>query len=221
MTDLKVADMTAQIDKLLLEWESLRARAKFPDLSDLRDELRAFVVRLRSALERLAPPSSSYIREMASVSENNTSTAYRVQVYIGVLQALRADASEGWLVGVSELFHADTFNDLIEQAIELAEKNYKDPAAVVIGSVLEAHLRLLCKKYGIKTQLAAGRWMKADAMNSELVRALSYNSLQQKAVTSWLAIRNAAAHGDYEKYSRGQVTSMIDGVRHFILAYPA
>ena len=63
--------------------------------------------------------------------------------------------------------------------------------------------------------------MKADAMNSELAKASAYNTLQQKAVTSWQAIRNAAAHGEYDKYTREQVLNMISSMRHFVLAYPA
>jgi hypothetical protein len=58
-------------------------------------------------------------------------------------------------------------------------------------------------------------------MNADLVKAGAYNNLQQKAVTGWLAIRNAAAHGDYAKYTREQVVAMISSVRDFILNYPA
>ena len=58
-------------------------------------------------------------------------------------------------------------------------------------------------------------------MNAELVKASAYDNLQQKAVSSWQAIRNAAAHGEYDKYTREQVLNMISSVRDFILAHPA
>jgi hypothetical protein len=156
-----------------------------------------------------------------AANDKNNSTGLRIRIYAGILEALRADADEGWLQGVSELLHADTLGDFIEQADELAQKKYENAAAVVVGSALEAHLRLLCRKHGINTQLPSGQTIKADTMNAELVKASAYNNLQQKAVTSWQAIRNAAAHGEYQKYTREQVLNMISSIRDFILAYPA
>jgi hypothetical protein len=219
---VSISDLTTQIDGLLSEYGTLRGRSKYEDLSDLKDESSALVVRLRSAIERLAPASSTYINEMnTAASDKNNSTGLRIRIYVGILRALRADADAGWLQGISELLHADTLGDFIEQADELAQKKYENAAAVVIGSVLEAHLRLLCQKYGINTQLPSGQPIKADSMNAELVKASAYNNLQQKAVTSWQAIRNAAAHGEYNKYTREQVLNMISSVRDFVLAHPA
>jgi hypothetical protein len=222
MANLNVNDLTTQIDKLLTEYKTLRERSKYNDISDLEDESNSLVVRLRSAIERLAPAWSTYIKEMnAAANDTKESTAGRIRIYIGILEAFRADADEGWLLGISELLHADTLSDFIEQADELAQKKYENAAAVVVGSALEAQLRLLCNKYGISVQLPSGQPKKADALNAELAKASAYNSLQQKAVTSWQAIRNAAAHGEYDKYTREQVLNMISSVRDFVLAHPA
>jgi hypothetical protein len=46
---------------------------------------------------------------------------------------------------------AEVFTDFIEMAEHLLEQGYKDPAAVVAGSVLEEHLRQLCHKNAIDT----------------------------------------------------------------------
>lgn len=222
MASLSVNDLTVQVDKLLAEHKALRVRSKYDDISDLEDESNSLVVRLRSAIERLAPAPSTYAKEMnVAANDKNNSTAGRIRIYVGILEALRADVDEGWLQGISELLHADTLSDFIEQADELARKNYENAAAVVVGSALEAHLRLLCDKHGISTKSSSGQPVKADVMNAELVKASAYNTLQQKAVTSWQAIRNAAAHGEYHKYTREQVLNMISSVRDFVLAYPA
>ena len=222
MSAINVHDLTAQIDKLLSEHRALRARSQYDDLSDLHFESEALVVRLRSAIERLAPPASAYIKEMnIAAGDKNNSTARKIVIYVGILEALRADADERWLEKISELLHADTLSDFVDQADELYQKSYVDAAAVIIGSALEAHLRLLCEKYGINTQLPSGQPMKADTMNAELTKASAYNTLQQKAITSWQAIRNAAAHGDYGKYTKEQVLNMISSVRDFIIANPA
>src|ERR1022692_424442 len=154
---MSIDKLTVQIDKLLAEHSALRSRSRYDDLSDLKDESLAFVVRLRAAIERFAPTFTVYAKEMNSAaSDKNNTQGHLIQVYLGILRAIRADVEEGWIVGLAELLHADTFSDLIEQADELASKLYKDAAAVVIGSVLEAHLRLLCQKYGVNTQLQSG-----------------------------------------------------------------
>jgi hypothetical protein len=62
----------------------------------------------------------------------------------GTLQALRDDYESGYLQSVVELVHADIFADFLDMADYLIQQGYKDPAAVVAGSVLEEHLRKLC-----------------------------------------------------------------------------
>lgn len=139
----------------------------------------------------------------------------------GVLKALKEDVNAGWLKTVEELVHADTFSGFLEQARELNGKVYKDAAAVIAGTVLESHLRLLCDKNSIPTTLPAGRHKTADSMNSELVKGGVYNQLQQKQVTAWLGIRNAAAHGNYGEYTGTDVVSLISGIEQFIINNPA
>ncbi|URN07141.1 hypothetical protein LUW74_29980 [Actinomadura madurae] len=208
-----------QIDRLIQEYETLRKQARHDDLSDLPEESQVIVVRLRAALARLRPADTPYAQEMSAVAHEKPHI--RIPVYVGILRALKADMLEGWLEGISELLHAQTFADLLDQSNELLNKAYKDPAAVVAGSTLEAHIRLLCDKYGVSLQQASGNPKKADTMNADLVKAGAYNGLQQKAVTAWLAIRNASAHGEYTKYDQGQVANMLQGVRDFIIRNPA
>ena len=222
MSSFRLDTVNTQIDNLLAEYESLQARSQYDDLSDLELESNTFIVRLRSAIERLAPARSTYTAEMLdAVKDARNSTGGKIKIYVGILRALRADANEGWLTTMSELLHADTFSDFLDQATELADKDYHGAAAVVAGSTLEAHIRLLCLKYGISIYLPSGRPMNADSMNAELAKSTVYNNLQQKEVTSWQAIRNAAAHGEYDKFTEVQVVNMISSVRDFMLRYPA
>lgn len=145
----------------------------------------------------------------------------RLGAYAGVAEALRDDMAAGWLDSLTELIHAETLADILSQAEELLQKGYKGAAAVIAGSALEAHLKLLCVKHSIPTILPSGAPKKADAMNSELVKAAVYNSIRQKSVTSWLGVRNAAAHGDYDAFSAGDVKSSVGPIRDFIAAVTA
>lgn len=218
---IAVQQMTDQIDQLLNVYTALRARSQYDDLSDLHEEATAYSVRLRAAIERLAPGQNTYAQEKDDIVKLIENNKLRIGKFVGILQALRTDAANGWLEGISELIHADTFSDLLDQAAELIDKSYKDAAAVVAGSALETHIRLLCDRFSVSTTIPSGAPKKADTMNAELVKAGAYNTLQQKAVTAWLGIRNAAAHGECGKYTAADVNSMINSVRDFVLRYPA
>jgi hypothetical protein len=122
---------------------------------------------------------------------------------------------------VEELIHADTFSDLLEMAKYLLDEGYKDPAAVIAGSTLEGHLRALCAKHEIATGSPNGGPKKANLLSEELVKVEAYPNSDGKAVTAWLALRNDAAHGHYDKYQAAQVGLLIDGVRDFIRRVPA
>ena len=96
----------------------------------------------------------------------------------------------------------------------------KDAAAVVVGSVLEEHLRQLAGLHNVATG-AGPKPKKADAINADLVKAGVYDQLEQKSVTAWLGLRNSAAHGNYDEYDKGQVEALLSGVREFMIRHPA
>lgn len=101
----------------------------------------------------------------------------------GILKSIKAEIDGGWLVTLKGLVSAEIFSDFIEMADYLLKEGYKDPAAVVIGSVLEEHLKQLCSKNGIPTEdIKSGKLVpkKADLLNSELSGKAVYNKLDQK-----------------------------------------
>ena len=108
----------------------------------------------------------------------------------------------------------------------LLEQGHKDAAAVMCGSELEKHLRKLCISHGIDvfqppSSTEEPQPKKAERLNAELASINVYGKLDQKHVTSWLDLRNKAAHGEYHEYNAEQVSLMIQGVREFISRYPA
>jgi len=186
---------------------------------------------LFSAIHRLAPPGSVYAHKAELYEPYLTkpnaaglpnSIVMALDPLRGILQALRDEYEAGYLQSVVELVHADIFADFLDMAHYLLEQNYKDAAAVITGSVLEAHLRRLCGKHGISVVKADGTTpRKADALNPELTAAGSYSMLDQKSITAWLDLRNQAAHGKYSEYTQEQVTLMTRGVRDFAARHPA
>ena len=136
---MDAAVITSQIKDLLKAYEAYMI--KEPPYSTA--EAVELIVRMEAAIERLAPRSSRYVQEAETFRRNDQRP--RMVRLAGVLKALKEDVNEGWLQTVEELVHADTFSDLLEQARELNSKGYKDAAAVIAGTVLESHLRLLCE----------------------------------------------------------------------------
>jgi len=78
----------------------------------------------------------------------------------------------------------------------------------------------LCIKNSIDVEVN-GRPKKADTLNSALSAKDVYSKLDQKNVTSWLGLRNDAAHGNYDNYTQQQVALMIDAIRDFMTRKPA
>lgn len=137
----------------------------------------------------------------------------------GILKAAKSEIDGGWLTRLKGLVSAEIFSDFLEMAEHLLNENYKDPAAVMVGSVLEEHLRQLAIDNSIELIVNKGDReipKKADLINSDLASASVYNKLDQKSITAWLDLRNKAAHGKYGEYSKEQVDLMYQGVVNFI-----
>lgn len=126
-----------------------------------------------------------------------------------VFLAVKEDFEGGYLNTVRNLVQAEVFGSELEQASELLSAGYASAAAVIAGVVLETTVRNLCTDRGIDHG-------KLDKMNADLAKAGAYNSLQQKRITAIAGIRNAAAHGDVEKFNPEDVKGMIDDVERFL-----
>ena len=58
-------------------------------------------------------------------------------------------------------------------------------------------------------------------LNANLEKAGVYTKAYQKSVTAWLDIRNKAAHGRNDEYTKEEAKILIDSVRNFINQHPA
>jgi len=131
---------------------------------------------------------------------------------MGILKALKEDLELGYLTRVRDLISAEVFTDFIEMARHLLDNNYKDPAASLIGAVLENGLRQIAQKNEIV--------VKSDddmgSLNTKLADKEIYNRLFQKQIQVWKAVRNSADHGKFNEYKIEDVNSMLEGVQRFL-----
>lgn len=169
-----------------------------------------------SFLKNIFGPDHPYFKEFDKLENPYPSVT---SMGIGILNAAKNELQGGWLFTVKGIVSAEIFSDFLEMASYLLSEGYKDPAAVMVGSVLEEHLRQLCAKNGIPIEITKdGKAVpkKADSLNSELASAGVYNKLDQKNVTAWLDLRNKAAHGKYDEYTKEQVVLMNQAVTDFM-----
>jgi hypothetical protein len=210
-----------QLEQILLNCEKIRKESYYHDYTRLNDDDETEVyVSLVTAIQRLAPQNSFYFEHLKKIVSSEESKGEKIQPLIGIVKSLKNAYESGYFYSLEQLIHAEMFSDFLDMANYLLQENYKDPAAVLIGGVLEGHLRKLCTKNSIPIEVD-GKPRKIDNMNTELVKVGLYNRLEQKNVTAWADLRNKAAHALYNEYTANHVELAIEGIRNFILRFPA
>lgn len=135
----------------------------------------------------------------------------------GILTAVREDVALGFLARLETLIAADVFSDFVDMADHLLSSGYKDPAASLVGAVLERGLRQIAANNNVKLKARED----LSSLNSKCARAGVYNRLVQKKVQVWTDVRNHADHGEFEQYSEDDVREMLSGVQGFLAQYLA
>ena len=135
----------------------------------------------------------------------------RLKRMSAVFLAIKEDFEGGYLVSYRSLVQAEVFSSELEQAEELLGNGYSTAAAVIAGAVLETALRDLCSAHAIEHG-------SLNRMNDDLAKVGVYNANQKKQITSIAAIRNSAAHGKPEEFTKDQVRGMIDDIERFLAA---
>ena len=211
-----------QLSAVITEYELARSQSKYSDASDMISHTKITELQTRciSAIERTSGSKSIYSRQVMEIGKKKANVYDHVAEQIGVAKALLYDIENGYLKSLEEIIHGDLFSDFLEMATHLVENEYKDAAAVMVGSTLEVHIRNLCDKHGVATT-SGRRLKKAELLNAELTKEGVYTKLDQKNVTAWLGLRNDAAHGNYSEYTKEQVKLLVESVRNFITRYPA
>lgn len=126
-----------------------------------------------------------------------------------VFNAAREDFDGGLFNSVRNMVQAELFSTELDQAHELMKGGYTTAAAVIAGVVLETTLRRLCEDARIEPG-------SLNKMNADLAKAGVYNLLVNKRITALADIRNNAAHGHPDKFTKADVADMIDKVEAFV-----
>ncbi len=163
-------------------------------------------------LQRVFGESSVHYQNFNSLFKTRSDFESSFEHARAVFRAAKEDFKGGYLFNLTGLVKAEVLSDSLEQATELLNAGYKDPACVLAGVSLEIALKDLCTREAVPHG-------KADRMNTDLCKAGKYNMAKQKQITAWAELRNKAAHGDWSSYNKADVEDFVQGVKRFVADY--
>ena len=175
---------------------------------------------------------SQLIKEFHDVSLSNhyDKDIHHISEAVGKLKAIKDDFENGFLANLSMQIESEIDADYMGQAEQLLNEGSSGaydhvPAAVLTGAVLEKSLRTLCDQQipPIPTFKTTKRGnlepLTLNPLIDELKKATLFNEPKAQQLRAWAGIRNAAAHGKFNEFSRTDVERMIESVKDFLATY--
>lgn len=216
--------VVAEIDEVVAIGEMLARDAAHSDSGlgpERVEELMSIASRGGQLIQRLYPRGNQYqanldrVLGISSFATMHSSYHAHIAQLVGIFKGVQNDIRTGMLADLRGLLQAQIFADFLEMAEHLLEQGYKDPAAVLLGAVLEDALRKVAESRSLSTMGANGRPLTIDPINTALAKSGAYSPLIQKQITSWANLRNSAAHGRFDEYDKDQVHQMLFFVQKF------
>lgn len=180
-------------------------------------DAKAWAVQVTKALREMLGSRHGYVEAFAEQVFTDRGAGVRVDVDFArsLLDRVLQDAKAGELVSPIALASARVFQDFIEMAGYLLENGYFQPAASLIGAVLEDGLRQIADRRGVRYDRKAG----LTPLNAALASDKAYSSLVEARIRLWTTIRNKADHGEWSEFSITDVQEMSQGVGGFLADY--
>ena len=167
-------------------------------------------VKVKNLIVKVAGENSEHYKEFSKAegSSSWSGSLTKFKALKAVFLATKEDFDGGYLSSYKAIVQAEVFDTELEQAYELLKSGYYVAAAVIGGVVLETALRELCDREIIPHG-------KMDKMNADLTKAGVYSKIVQKQITAFAGIRNSAAHGNKEEFTKG-VEQMLPALEQFL-----
>lgn len=224
------AKLRSALDACISEAESLRlpdhgawgvARLREPSHLARFEALRTRAIDLVAFLGRVDPDFVVHRQRIDRVTYSRDGL-YEIK---GILQGLRQDYAEGIFTDIAAIVEVEVVADYLA----MAEQLFTDepgphrhiPAAVLAGAVLEDGLRRLCQRQTppVDTRKANGDPKTLNPLIDDLKGVGVFNELKAKQLRAWADIRNAAAHGEFDKFGVQDVEAMLKGVGDFLASF--
>lgn len=205
-----------QIQELISEGNELikleKPTLKAPNLKTIQeqDRLQAWVTNVQNILLAVFGETAVQFEDFLKLKQQKLYYASTVKGIYGLLQGHLQDLEKGLLYRYDFLVSGELFDNLLDQADELCENNYKDAAAVMARVVVENALKKLAEKNSLSTKHPAAK------LNEALKEKGVIDKARYSEISSWLQIGNASAHGDLATYDQARVKKTINDIRIFI-----
>jgi hypothetical protein len=184
------------------------------------------VLSIRGFMEYLLHGSPKLVNCIKILEENSSYPQWQPETLLGQLKSLKDEYEKGFLDYWHNLVIAELASDYMSQAQQLLKEGQQGkhnhlPAAVLTGAVLEDTLRRLCGRQipPLPTVKADGKPKTLSILIDDLKKVGLLDELIAKQLRVWTEIRNAAAHGDSNKFTRQDVEAMILGVNNFLAKF--
>jgi hypothetical protein len=169
-----------------------------------------------------AVPRTSIHRKAVDAFPDLKNDLYSRDYGISFLKSIRHDLEQGLFEDISSQIDAEISAEYLNQAEALLSYSRPDDrgevaAAVITGAVLEHGLRMLCGKLEPQEPVeSGGKALTLGGLIEALKKRTVFNELTAKQLRGWADIRNAAAHGKFDEFTRSQVEAMVSGVTDFL-----
>lgn len=227
----------SSFEELIVEAERLHARLNITDPKH-DSRYREWVVKSSGFISMLFGNSKQGEKYQKALERNRTAySSYSGKPYeyfsesifrekIATLKGLRHNYINGYYVSLEKQIIANVSADYMEQAEALLGEGIKGkfdhvPAAVLCGAVLENRLRSFCEQQEppINVTKRDGSSKTLGPLIGELEKRKTFNKLVFKNLKSWSDIRNSAAHGRFNEFTRHDVEFMLSGVQQFLVLH--
>ncbi len=174
-----------------------------------------------SVLDVVVPRTSIHRKTVDDFPNLKNEPSYR-DYGVAFLKSIRHDFEQGLFEDISSEIDAEISAEYLSQAEALLAHSRPNDrgevaAAVITGAVLEHGLRMLCGKLEPKEPVeSGGKALTLGGLIDALKKRAVFNELTAKQLRGWADIRNAAAHGKFDEFTRQQVEGMVAGVTGFL-----
>lgn len=132
-----------------------------------------------------------------------------------VLRYIKNEFELGLVTDAKHLYEADLFSDVLEQAFELAEKNYLVGAAVYCRLIIENFIDDMCRIKGVELE-------DKEKISSKLVKLRKkevFDLPTERMIQSRYDIGSFAVHGneEFKKYTKEDIIDLLQITRDKIL----
>jgi hypothetical protein len=185
----------------------------------LPDDYAEFNALCLAAIDRMTGRRDGrYEQALRELERYSLTSPELAQALYGLVRSMKSDIDCGSLISFREIEHAYLCNTVLELAEWKLDQHHTHAAAVLIGGVLETHLRLLAAKYDIPLAIAnpgkAEPRTLPQQINDELAQVV-YGKSEREIVAVWLRLTGSPSPNP----SRTAICAA--QLRGFMARYPA